>query len=119
IFPGLKSINLYLQLDNTISLHSGAGPPQFFGNVVLRIANNRPKPEEIIKRLRQVDVLMGQDMVRLAAIRKIRVGEQTYYYCWHKQYGEMSATKTFSEKGKRSKKRTIQYRRLQHQRQAA
>ena len=50
--------------------------------------NKRPKPEEIITKLRQVEVLMGQCMARLDAIRQIGVVEQTYYR-WRKQYGGM------------------------------
>ena len=52
------------------------------------MANKRPKPEEIISKLRQVEVLMGQGMARLDAIRQIGVVEQTYYR-WRKQYGGM------------------------------
>lgn len=48
----------------------------------------RPKPEEIVSKLRQVEVLMGQGMPRLDAIRQIGVVEQTYYR-WRKQYGGM------------------------------
>ena len=46
------------------------------------------KPEEIVSKLRQVEVLMGQGMSRLDAIRQIGVVEQTYYR-WRKQYGGM------------------------------
>ena len=52
------------------------------------MANKRPKPEEIVSKLRQVEVLMGQGMPRLDAIRQIGVVEQTYYR-WGKQYGGM------------------------------
>ena len=52
------------------------------------MANKRPKPEEIITKLRQVEVLMGQGMSRLDAIRQIGVVEQTDYR-WRKQYGGM------------------------------
>ena len=52
------------------------------------MTNKRPKPEEIITKLRQVEVLMGQGMARLDAIRRIGVVEQTYYR-WRKQYGGM------------------------------
>ena len=47
------------------------------------------KPEEIVSKLQQVEVLMGQGMSRLDAIRQIGVVEQTYYR-WRKQYGGMS-----------------------------
>ena len=52
------------------------------------MTNKRPKPEEIVSKLRQVEVLMGQGMPRLDAIRQIGVVEQTYYR-WRKQYGGM------------------------------
>jgi len=41
------------------------------------MANKRPKPEEIVTKLRQVEVLTGQGMPRLDAIRQIGVTEQT------------------------------------------
>ena len=53
------------------------------------MANKRRKLEEIITKLRQVEVLMGQGMSRLDVIRQIGVVEQTYYR-WRKQYGRMS-----------------------------
>lgn len=52
------------------------------------MANRRPKPEEIVSKLRQVEVLMGQGMSSIDAIRQIGVVEQTYYR-WRKQYGGM------------------------------
>lgn len=52
------------------------------------MANKRPKPVEIVSKLRQVEVLMGQGMSRLDAIRQIGVVEQTYYR-WRKKYGGM------------------------------
>jgi transposase len=52
------------------------------------MTNKRPKPEEIVSKLRQVEVLMGQSMSCLDAIRQIGVVEQTYYR-WRKQYGGM------------------------------
>ncbi len=48
----------------------------------------RHKPEEIVTKLRQVEVLVGQGMVRIASIRQISITEQTYYR-WRKQYGGM------------------------------
>ena len=52
------------------------------------MANKRHKPEEIVTKLRQVEVLVGQGMARIDAIRQISVVEQTYYR-WRKQYGGM------------------------------
>ena len=48
----------------------------------------RHKPEEIVTKLRQVEILAGQGMVRVDAIRQISITEQTYYR-WRKQYGGM------------------------------
>lgn len=48
----------------------------------------RHKPEEIVTKLRQVEVLVGQGMARIDAIRQIGVVEQTDYL-WRKQYGGM------------------------------
>lgn len=52
------------------------------------MANKRPKPEEIVTKLRQVEVLTGQGMARLDAIRQIGVTEQTFYR-WKKKHGGM------------------------------
>ena len=43
------------------------------------MANKRPKPEEVVSKLRQVEVLTGKGMPRLDAIRQIRVTEQPCY----------------------------------------
>lgn len=52
------------------------------------MATKRHKPEEIVTNLRQVEVLVGQGMARVDAIREVRITEQTYYR-WRKQYGGM------------------------------
>ena len=54
------------------------------------MANKHHKPEEIVAKLRQVEVLVGQGMDRVAAIREVRITEQTYYR-WRKKYGGMGA----------------------------
>ena len=46
----------------------------------------RYKPEEIVAKLRQVDVLTGQGSTVSAAVRQIGVTEYTYYR-WRKEYG--------------------------------
>lgn len=43
------------------------------------MGSKRPTAEEIVNKLRQVEVLMGQGTPRLDAIREIGVVEQTYY----------------------------------------
>ena len=52
------------------------------------MAIKRPKPEEIVAKLRQVEVLIGQGMPRIVGVRQISVTEQTYYR-WRKKYGGM------------------------------
>jgi len=52
------------------------------------MATKRHKPEEIVTKLRQVEVLVGQGVTRVDAIRQVRVTEQTYYR-WRKKYGGM------------------------------
>ena len=68
-------------------------PPLKWSSAMFRkrrktMANKRPKPEEIVTKLRQVEVLTGQGMPRLDAIRQIGVTEQTFYR-WKKKYGGM------------------------------
>ena len=41
------------------------------------MSNKRHKPEEIVTKLRQVEVLAGQGMARIDAILQISVVEQT------------------------------------------
>lgn len=53
------------------------------------MAGKRDKPEEIVSKLRQVEVLQGQGMPIAQAARQIGVTEQTYYR-WRKQSGGMS-----------------------------
>ena len=49
------------------------------------MAKKRYKPEEIVIKLRQVEVLQSQGMVVSDAIRQIGVSEVTYYR-WRKEY---------------------------------
>lgn len=53
------------------------------------MSTKRHKPEEIVTKLRQVEVLRGQGMPMADAVRQIGVSELTYYR-WRKQYGGMS-----------------------------
>ena len=48
----------------------------------------RHRPEEIVAKLRQVEVLVGQGMARIDAIRQVQITEQTFYR-WRKQYDGM------------------------------
>ncbi len=66
----------------------------------------RHKPEEIIAKLRQAEVLVGQGMARIDAIRQVPITEQTYYR-WRQQYGG-TGTDQFREL-KRLQKKTSAY----------
>ena len=50
----------------------------------------RHKPEEIVAKLRQVDVLVSQGQNIADAIRQIGVSEVTYYR-WRQEYGGLKA----------------------------
>lgn len=50
----------------------------------------RPKPEEIVSKLRQVDVLVSQGKSVTESIRSIGVTEVTYYR-WRKEFGGLKA----------------------------
>ena len=52
------------------------------------MANKHHKPDEIVTKLRQVEVLTGQGVARTDAIREVSITEQTYYR-WRKKYGGM------------------------------
>lgn len=52
------------------------------------MANRRHKPEEILSKLPQVEVLVGRGMARVDAIREVRITERNFYR-WRKQYGGM------------------------------
>ena len=68
---------------------------QFFGIELSRfqeddeMAGKREKPEDIVLKLRQVEVLQGQGKSVQEAVRQIGVTVQTYYR-WRKEYGGMS-----------------------------
>jgi transposase-like protein len=48
------------------------------------------KPEEVVAKLRQVDVLISQGMAIVDAIRSIGVTEVTYYR-WRNEYGGLKS----------------------------
>ena len=52
------------------------------------MAEKREKPEEIVLKLRQVELLQGQGMTVAEAVRQIDVTQQTFYR-WRKLYGGM------------------------------
>ena len=50
----------------------------------------RPKPEEIVAKLRQADVLISQGQSVGEAIRAISVSEVTYYR-WRREFGGLKS----------------------------
>lgn len=54
------------------------------------MARKRHKPEEIVAKLRQVDVLTAQRTSVAEAVRTIGVTEVTYY-CWRQEYGGLKS----------------------------
>ena len=54
------------------------------------MSRKRHKPEEIVAKLRQVDVLLAQGHTVADAIRSIDVTEVTYYR-WRNEYGGLKS----------------------------
>ena len=54
------------------------------------MARKRHKPEEIVAKLRQVDVLTSQGRPVAEAVRSIGVTEVTYYR-WRQEYGGLKS----------------------------
>ena len=54
------------------------------------MARKRYKPEEIVAKLRQVDVLVSQGQNMVDAIRQIGVSEVTYYR-WRQEFGGLKS----------------------------
>jgi transposase-like protein len=54
------------------------------------MSKKRYKPEEIVSKLRQVDVLTSQGQTVSQAIRSIGVTEVTYYR-WRQEYGGLKS----------------------------
>ena len=53
------------------------------------MAGKRGKPEDIVLKLRQVEVLQGQGLSIGDAVRQVGITQQSYYR-WRRQYGGMS-----------------------------
>jgi putative transposase len=50
------------------------------------MSSKKYKPEEIVSKLRQIDVLVAQGKSIVDAVRQIGIIEQTYYR-WRQEYG--------------------------------
>ena len=44
------------------------------------MAGKREKPEDIVAKLRQIEVLQGQGMTTAEAVRHVGTTQQTYYW---------------------------------------
>ena len=55
------------------------------------MAGKREKPEDIVAKLRQIEVLQGQGMTTAEAVRHVGTTQQAYYR-WRKLYGGMGRT---------------------------
>ena len=55
------------------------------------MAKKRYRPEEIISKLREADILIGQGHTFAQAIKSIGITEVTYYR-WRQEYGGMSTS---------------------------
>ena len=53
------------------------------------MASKHYKPEEIVTKLRQAEVLRGQGLSMAEAIRQLGISEVTFYR-WRKEYAGMS-----------------------------
>ena len=62
------------------------------------MTRKRHKPEEIVAKLRQVDVLVSQGQSVADAIRSIGVTEVTYYR-WRQEFGGLPAALTRMSSG--------------------
>ena len=51
----------------------------------------RYRPEEIISKLREADILLGQGQAVVQVIKSIEVSDVTYYR-WRKEYGGMNTS---------------------------
>ena len=70
------------------------------------MGTKRHKPEDVVAKLRQVDVLVGQGQSVGDAIRSIGVTEVTYYR-WRKEYGGLK-----SDQVRRMKEMEVENQRL-------
>ena len=52
----------------------------------------RYRPEEIIAKLREAEVLLGQGKRVPEVVKAIGISEVSYYYRWRKEYGGMDVS---------------------------
>jgi putative transposase len=60
------------------------------------VPSKKHKPEEIICRLRELEIVLGQGAMTAEALRRIAVSEQTYHH-WRKKYDGLKTDQTRRE----------------------
>ena len=73
--------------------------------------NKKHKPEEIVAKLRQVDVLVSQGRSVAEAVRAISVTQFTYYR-WRKEYGGLKTDQARRMESKAAVRPTIWRKRM-------
>lgn len=73
------------------------------------MGRNTYKPEQIITKLREAEVLLSKGQTVLAIVRQMGITEQTYYR-WRKAYGGMQVNQAL--KLKRLEKENAQLKKL-------
>ena len=73
------------------------------------MGKKRYAAEEIISKLREVEVLLSRGLTVAEAARKLAISEQTYYR-WKKEYGGLD--KNQAKKTKGMKKENLQLKKL-------
>ena len=66
-------------------------------------------PEQIITKLREAEILLGQGKTVKEASKQLEISEQTYYR-WRKEYGDMNTTQ--ARKLKDLEKENLQLKKL-------
>src|ERR1039458_4739191 len=55
-----------------------------------RMSRSRPTPEQVVRKLREADRLLGEGIELPEVVKQLEVSEQTYYR-WRNQFGGMKA----------------------------
>ena len=66
------------------------GPAKQRAERDITVKRRRHTPEKIVRKLREVERLLGEGRSTAEAVKQVEVSEQTYYR-WRNQYGAMAA----------------------------
>ena len=67
------------------------GPAKLRAREDITVKRRRHTPDQIVRKLREVERLVGEGRTTAEAVKQIEVSEQTYYR-WRNQYGAMDAS---------------------------